>query len=238
MLKTDKINLAGILILLAGELLILLGFYMFKNIFVVQGIIYLDFLIISLVYFLLFLNIFRLFIPVKDFEYIAGGLGINWFFLAGWSLLSVLGVITGVTLFLSLKLQLLYQFSFLFLFAVGVYSSRKSSEYATNVTGEQQESRIPIINIQNLINQIQIAYSKKNLNWETEQKLLEELAEKCRSISPSNSMTAKDLEAEIISELEILMSQFIGIEPSREVVTNSLINCDNLIKHRKKLYSN
>ncbi len=238
MLKTDKLNLTGILILLGGELLILLGFYMFKNIFVVPGIIYLDFLIISLVYYLLFSNLLNFFIPVKDFESIVGGLGISWFFLAGWSLLSVLGVIAGVTLLLSLKIQLLYQFAFLFLLAVGVYSSRKSSENARNVAEEQQESRIPILNIQNLVNQIQISFSRKNLNWEIERKLLEEITVKCRNISPSSSITAKDLEAEILSELEILMSQFIGIDPNREVVKSSLINCDNLIKHRKKLYTN
>lgn len=238
MLNKDKMNLAGILILLGGELLILLGFYWFRNIFVVPGIIYLDFLIISSVFFLLFSNILSFFIHVQEFELKVGGLGISWVFIGGYSLLSLLGVIAGVIFLLSLKLQLLYQLSFFFLFAVGLYIARKSSDNAINVAEDQQESRIPINSIQNLVNQIQIAFSRKNLNWEVERELLEEITVKCRNISPSKSITAKDLEAEIISELEILMSQFIGIDPNREVVKSSLINCDNLIKHRKKLYTN
>lgn len=238
MLKSDKLNIAAILLLLAGELIIVFGFYFFRNSFTVPGVIYLDFFVISGIYFLVFSNMLNFFIPVSDFESKVGGLGINWFFMSGYAILSLLGVIFGVSAALSLKLQLLYQFAFLFLFAVGYYSSRKSVEFSQSVADEQQEARIPITNIQNLINQVQIAFSRKKLSWDFEENLLAEITEKCRNVSPSNSVTAKDLEAEIISELEMLMSQFIGIEPDREVVKNCLINCDNLLKHRKKLYTN
>lgn len=238
MLQSNKFNLPSLLLLLAGEILILLGFYWFRYIFVVPGSIYLDLVVFNIIYFLAYLNLSNLFTSTKDFESNVGGLGISWFFISLYSIFALVGILVGVGYDLSFKIQLLYQSTFLFLFASGIYVASLSNKHAIKVSEDQLEAKTTINTIQNLLQQIHISFSRKNLNWEYERKLLEEIAEKCRIISPSDSITAKDLEAELISELELLMTQFVGLEPNREIIQNSLVNCENLITHRKKLYTN
>jgi len=235
----NKRNIFSILLLLAGEALIIISFLYFGS-NLDNEILALNIIVSSIIYSLLFIDIL---IPMVDFkdksQKVIGSLGIRWF-VTSLYLLSAVGVMVTFILVKPVDIysQILIQAMLFFLLLLGMYSAASSSDKVKErYTDEKQMlSRVEdvkkaIKEVQNKIDQIKNAPSDILFG-------ITSLQEDLRFIAPCNNQEAIELESHLLVEIETIKDRLFEFPLNSDRITENIQNCKRICIARKQIYSN
>ena len=226
------------LIILLGEIIIIVGFNRFGT-GVDPDILISEIIVSSVIFCAIAFEFTNPIVNLRDETQAAiGGIGIRWVFM----FVFVVGSI-GVMVYsfknkeVDISFYWLLQ-AFLFLILIlGLYFSRSVTEKVSEVYQEEKKLRSQLIEIKAFIEDFKfIALDSGNLQKE-EHQMLNELLDNLRYLAPSNNPKAAELEALLMSELQLLNKSF-SLNSQGTNLTDTLKRCNLLYKQRKQLYSN
>jgi hypothetical protein len=136
-----------------------------------------------------------------------------------------------------IETQILVHFILLFLLLIGGFISTKASEKVTEVFQEQNAQRSKLIEIQkvtkNTFSRIELMNGiSPELKFKVN-KILEDL----RYISPSNSVDALDIESNLLVMINKINDLLYHYDNNKESIETTVMQCEQLIKERKQVYS-
>jgi hypothetical protein len=228
------------LILLIGEFLLIFSFLHFGS-NTPNNVLFLNICVSSIIYFLLSSSIL---FPILDLKEKAqsgvASIGINWFISIAYTICAII-----LMLFFSItknqeykiETQILIHFILLFFLLVGGFISNKASEKVAEVYHEQKLQRNNLIEIQNLTKKIS---SRIELMSEISPEFkfkVNKIIEDLRFISPSNSIDANDIENKLKAIIVRIDDMLYNYENNKENIKSTLVQCEQLIKERKQVYS-
>lgn len=236
MKKTQTFN--AILYVLGISLICALFFVSFKDIFS-EDIFWLDLAVSVGVYTLFMFNAGRLFMSSEDMNSQWGGIGIRWFFMWMYSTLAVIAMVIMYFTDLAFSVQILVQAALLLLLLFGFFFSMLANKQVASVSRQHQREASGLNNMRELVSRFEIHISSKNPD-KTVVKLLDEIKDNIRYLSPSQDGIALDLESQFIVELSEIMTSIARGDKTLDTdeVLNKLDSCNTILKQRKNFRYN
>lgn len=228
----------GYILFLFGIALIFTGFFIIFPEEKRNNIFWLNLIVICLIYFLNFANLFGLLGIYFDFNKQIAGLGMRLAYLRLYNLFAI-GVITICWYKqVDFKYQLYLQLIGLFFLGVLFFLSRLSTSHAASVQEEQNQSRRGKEDILKSIHQLELLFSKDSAKWSSEKQKVELLKENVRYLSPTDNHSAVSLDNEIILEIKKAYDYASTKNEGGTEFISFLSRCEDLLKQRKNIYSN
>lgn len=225
--------------LLLGEILIVATFILFKG-NIANNILFLNILISTIIFLLLFIDILRPLIDLSDkSQKEIGSIGIRWIVSGLYSIFSIAGMIICNLFFeISFTSQLIVHGVLIFLLLLGIVAAINSSDKVKEVFIIENLNKNGIIEMKNAITGLTNKMNQTSELPDYFTSRINTLEENIRFISPSNIQEAFDLESsfvKIINDITYAISEFSMNEVTIE---SNLKKCERIFQNRKQIHSN
>lgn len=227
-----------------GQVLIVLAFFVVFDVMALVGesVCWLDFVTVSLVYWVWIWTILHSPIDIKDPEgRQAAGLGIRWGALTLYSLLAFGVVATGMAMAdneepFEFKWQLLIQIALWFFFAMSIYFSIQANEQAAHVYGEESRVREGKSAIQSEMRGLLTKAERSSDVPADVKNRIHVLDAEVRFLSPSGTAQATRMDDRIIDEVRTLAYAISNYALNREQVARTLEMLERDFSLRKSVF--
>ncbi len=234
----NRSNSLGFAIFVLGIILIFVGFYVTIPFEKWNNVIWLNAIVLSLVYLFSYVNIFGLLGIYFDFNEQIAGLGIRLIFIRLYRILAIGSIIICAYNDVEFRYQLYLQLLLVFFLLITILFTRISTENAVAVEIEQNELRKNANEILKVVKQFEILFIKDPSNWKIEKEKIAILKEHVRYITPSNNQSAIQIDAEIVKEINRAFDLANNKNQYGTEVISILARCIELLNLRKNIYSN
>lgn len=230
---------------LFGQLLIALCFFAFFELQNLIGIetCWLDFVVVSLVYWALISTFFRHPIDLDDPSgKQAAGLGLKWQCLKFYCITAI--AVVGIGIYANMdgsfsfpfRWQLLTQIVLLFVALVWLYVSASVTSFAGKVHADQQQTMSGKVNLKiDLADLVEASQANPGVPADV-QKRIATLSAEIRFLSPSKSAEATALDARITDEVRALSLALTDSEVNSERIASLLSAIERHFARRKQTY--
>lgn len=232
-------NIIPILLLLAGEALIIISFLFFGKSLGTE-ILTLNIVVTSIIYSLFFVGIL---VPIVDFkdksQKTIGSLGVRWFVTSLYILMAIGVMVTYIQIkTVDVNSQIIIQSILFFLLLFGLYYATSSSGKVELIYTEEKQnvSRLEdlkkaMIEVLDQLDQLKNAPTDLRLamTW---------LQEDLRYVSPCNTQDAYDLEINFLNEIKAVKDGLFEYPLNSDRIIERIQNCQKICNARKKIYSN
>lgn len=226
------------IILLFGFALIFAGFFILIPQEKRHEIFWLDISVACLIYFVNFVNIFGLIGVYFDFNKQIAGLGIRIVYIRLYTIFAIAVAVICHFNHVDFKYQLYLQLVGIFFLAITFFITQLATGKAISVAEEQAGERKSKDEILNAINQFEILFSGDSAKWTAEKKRIDFLKEEVRYLSPTNNQNATQTDYEIANAISQAFAVAKNKNESDAEIFSLLNKCEELIKLRKRTYSN
>lgn len=230
-------NILSMVALILGEAIIITSFLLWGNdVPIKQNIT--NIIITSIVYGLIFIDVFKPWINLKEPSHkSAGSMGTRWMVTGIYSLLAITMVICSYIFSIPFNLLIIIHLSLLALLILGFSAVLHTSDKVNSVYSEETEQRQPLLEMKAAFTQIKELMEESDKVNPTCMEKMESIEEALRYLSPSNNPEARILEnqfIEITNKVQITLST----NPSDSEKILALINkIEQICKKRKAVYS-
>lgn len=232
-------NVLTWLLAIAGEALIVAGFLIFFLNLLSTGILVLDIIVTSIIYWLFFIDLLK---PVNSpddpSQKRIANLGVRWFFVILYDVLAVGAMITFACLFIPFKIQLVVQLGLLLLVLFGLLLASRSAARAQSVWADGQNRQVGRENMREAMQELKNA---ADMSENVPQPVKDEIAllcEEIRYIAPANTQQALELEDQFVDAVRQVQFALYDYNMNQEMISTQLSNCKRFIQQRKSIYSN
>jgi len=228
-----------LLLALAGEALIIAFALVFFGSLLTTQTIVLDIFVVSVIFWLFFIDLLRPLSAHKDpSDKWVGNLGIRWFFTILYDVMAIAAVIAFGCLDISFKVQLMVQIGLLLGVLFGLILAYRSGEQTQMVWNNEQQM---LSGRESMRQALQELRNISDLSEAAPQKVKDEIAslfEEIRYVTPSKSPEALDLEHQFVDLVRHIQYAFTDYDMNREDIDKHLIQCKHVLRQRKSIYSN
>ncbi|MDE5690391.1 MAG: hypothetical protein K2I38_06860 [Duncaniella sp.] len=222
---------------LLGEAILIAGFCLFGH-RLPDNVYYLDLIISSVIYILLFLNFARPMVRLDDESGSdVGSLGISWTFTGWYAVLSVICMIAMPYCDLEFKYQLIAQAILLFFLLMGIIFSRESGSKVAEVYHREKSMTDGMDNVRRQMRAVLDTLAEtRNVPAPVRQRI-DRINESLRYISPSDNPEAEGLETLMAESLADINRALADVELNRSLIDSRLSRTERCCENRKKLFS-
>ncbi|MFZ4724752.1 MAG: hypothetical protein ACOYMD_04835 [Paludibacter sp.] len=231
-------NIFSILLLLAGEALIIISFLIFgKNLS--AEILSLNIVVCTIIYALFFIDILFPMVNFGDKSHKAiGSLGLRWFFTVFYAIVAILimfffnyGTPTYITI------QLIIHSILFFLLLLGLFSAASTAQKTQAIYVEEKQTRSGLEEMIKATKKVQLKLDQmKDISKEIINNM-NDLQENLRYLSPCNNREAFELEASFLLQMKALNDNLFITPIDNEQVFEQIENCKRTYQERKQLFS-
>jgi len=233
-------NAIAILTLFVGESIIIASMHHFFG-HLPQNVFYLNCVVASIIYILVFADLLFPWINLKDRSQRAvGSIGIRWFVsflyagIAGVAMLYMNSSIRNTPI----NSQLLVHSVLLFLLMLGMFMAFSSSDKVHEVFIEETTNRGRVDEMKRHTKELCNLLQGNSWMPADLKSRITELHENMRFLSPSNNPEAITLETSFCEETEKLCKLIRDGNPNGDAITLQLSRCESVYRDRKNTYSN
>ncbi|MBS1775325.1 MAG: hypothetical protein JSS64_03485 [Bacteroidetes bacterium] len=235
-MKTTTKNF-GTIVLLAGIAVIFAGFFLFVPEEKRNAVFWLDLTVACFVFTISCVIELGL-IANSAFDKQVGGLGIRLSYVRLYSTLAIAIIVIGYFAKIQFNYQLFFQLAAAFILLLGYFFSHLSSSHTVSVQAEQDTQRKGKDEINKAISQFEILISKDAAKFGAEKQKIDTIKETVRYLSPTNNLSANELDVEITNTIQQAYSVAKNNDNGRTEIFSLLNKCEELLKLRKNTYSN
>lgn len=229
----------AILYILGIGLIVALFFVLFQNI-LPENIFYLNLIVVCISFSLIMFNMGRIFASSTDMDDRAGGLGIRWMFTWLYLIGAIVGMVVMHLTHLSFSIQIIVQGALILMLLFGFSFSVLANRKAHQVADQHRAERSGLEQMKTATSRFEIRASTTTQPAAVN-KLIDEIKENIRYMTPSPDEMAKELEREFVASMDEasrLISQS-GLAPEADDIIGRLNACNVILKQRKNFrYAN
>lgn len=230
-------NVLTWILLAAGEAIIIAGFCLFGN-SLPDKIFYLDLIVSSVIYLLLFTNIARPMVDLKDpTQHEVGTLGISWSVIGWYSLLALGCMVVLQYNEFAFKYQVIAQAILLFFLVLGFVTSRHTGQKVAEVYYQEKAMLGGLDSVRRQMRNVQDVLAETNGVPADVRQRLDRISESLRYLTPSNNPEAAELEQKLVDNLADVERALDNAELNRELLTSRLSRIERACENRKALFS-
>lgn len=230
-------NFLSIAIIVAGVVLIALGFYLWgQNI--PTNILVLDIVVTSVCYTLIVSNFFFPLINHKDPAHAnAASMGIRWTVMWVYGLAAIVGMIWMYREGAEFGTQLIVQGVLLMVLLLGLLAMTQSTSQAREVYHEEQAVKRPVVELRRLAEDLRMTVDTTTGLPVAVADRMKELASDMRFLSPANTEEARETDTRIATTISDLNYAAADYRLNADRIDQLLRVLQALIQRRKKQYS-
>lgn len=225
------------ILFLGGEAIIIAGFCLF-GCQLPDNVYYLDLIVSSVIYVLLFLNFARPMVNLKDESGSdVGALGINWTFSGWYAFLAVVCMIALPYYELGFKYQLIAQAILLFFLVMGMVFSRESAGKVAEVHRNEKSLTAGIEQVRRGMRRVESTLAESAGVPPAVRQRLDRISESLRYISPSDNPEAAELEERMNEALADIDRALPEAQLNLQLIEKRLNRIERCCEDRKKVFS-
>jgi hypothetical protein len=228
----------SILLLLAGEALIIASFLLFGK-SVSTEILSLNIVVTSVIYALFFIDILFPMVNFGDKSHKAvGSLGLRWFFTFFYAIIAI----AGMFLFnygtpTSTPIQVIVHSILFFLLLLGLFSAASSAQKTQGIFVEEKQVRSGLEDMKKATKKVQLKLDQmKDIPKEIINSL-NDLQESLRYLSPCDNPEAFELEENFLVQMKKINDSLFITPIDNEQIIEKIENCKRTYQERKQLFS-
>jgi small-conductance mechanosensitive channel len=231
-------KLFSILLLLAGETLIIASFLIFgKN--MSSGILSLNIVVTTIIYALFFIDILFPMVNFGDKSHKAvGSLGLRWFFTGLYAIIAIVAMfVFNYGTPTAISTQLIIHSILFFLLLLGLFGAMSSAQKVQAIYKEEKQTR-------NGIEEMKKATKKVQLKLEQIKEIprviidnINDLQEDLRYLSPCDNPEAFEMEVDFSNQMKALNDRLYITPFDNEQIIKQIESCKRIYQERKQLFS-
>jgi|WetSurMetagenome_2_1015567.scaffolds.fasta_scaffold00598_12 hypothetical protein len=232
-------RIISVLLLLAGEVLIIFCFLHFGKNFD-KKVLTLDIIISSIIYLLCFIDMLFPLINLKDkSQKVIGSIGLRWFFIFFYMLIAIAAMII-FTKTIPLEITSLYLIHgiLFFLLCVGLYFALQASQKVNEVFQHETQIRGRVEEMRKATKEVMLKLDRVKDIRSDVTKRVTVLYENLRFITPSDNRSAYELETDYLNEIKSVKDCLFEIPYNYDKIFENIENCERTYKERKQVLSN
>lgn len=235
-------KIVSILLLLAGEALIIISFLIFGKNFSTE-ILSLNIVVSTIIYALFFIDILFPMVNFSDKSHKSiGSLGLRWFFTLLYTIAAIL-----VMFFFNYGTPVIFTFqliihSILFFFLLfGLFSAAISAQKTQAIYSEEKQIRDGLEDMKKETKKVQLKLEKmKDISKDISKDIINitnDLQENLRYLSPCDNPDAFELEASYLLQMRAVNDSLLITPIDDEHILEQIENCKRTYLERKQLFS-
>lgn len=224
---------------IVGEALLILAFLQFGH-NINNNNLLLNIIISSIVYSLYFIDLLFPMVDLKDKTYKKiGSLGIKWLITFLYSIIAI-GLILyfGLSNPIGLTSQIIIHAILVFILVLGLYAAFSSENKVVEIHDEQVYERGKLEQMKNSVAVIQSRLKRRKGTPSNILKILKDLQDDIRFVSPGNNLETINYETKIMTEINKISAVIYEDSIDYEIMMENIQSCIQYIKERKSIYSN
>ena len=231
-------KIVSILLLLAGEALIIISFLIFGKNFSTE-ILSLNIVVSTIIYALFFIDILFPMVNFGDKSHKAiGSLGLRWFFTISYSIAAIAamfffnyGTPTTITI------QVIIHSILVFLLLLGLFTAVSSAQKTQSIYVEEKQTRSGLEEMKKSTKRVQLKLDQMKDISNDIINSMNDLQENLRYLSPCDNPEAFELEASFLIQMKAVNDSLLITPIDDEHIIEQIENCKRTYLERKQLFS-
>jgi len=229
----------SVLLLIAGELLIIISFFYFgRNLD--TNLLVLNIIVSLIIYSLFFIDIL---IPMVDFkdksQKTIGSIGLRWFFTLLYTLTAIgVMVIFNEVKPIDINSQIIIHAILIFFLSLGIYFAVSSSTKVNKVFLVEEQNLSHMDEMKKATMKVQLKLEQINNIPNEIISRITTLQENLRFISPCDNPKAFELETKYLNEMNAVQDCLFNIPINYKKIIEIFQNCEKTYNERKQIFSN